>query len=205
MVEQEYVEYYEEPVAQVASRGGPALGRALSVLTGVGLLTLLFYYLPASGALQIADPYAVERLTAYGLMGLGLLLLFVPVSLTLRLGPLWMLGSVSWWLLGYVIIFVPPGPGDAPSFFTYVAFLALVGVALASLFAVPMAALSRLFLAPPSSQTSGLVRAIRQGSLLSGAAVALLAMAPLGVLNWLNTVLVFTIAALTEFFFLARD
>jgi hypothetical protein len=30
-------------------------------------------------------------------------------------------------------------------------------------------------------------------------------MSPLGVLNWLNTLLVFTIVALTEFFFLARD
>ena len=34
--------------------------------------------------------------------------------------------------------------------------------------------------------------------------VALLAMSPLGVLNWLNVFLVFTIVALTEFFFLGN-
>jgi len=49
------------------------------------------------------------------------------------------------------------------------------------------------------------VRAIRQGGLMALFIVALLAMSPLGVLNWLNTLLLFTIVALAEFFFIARD
>jgi hypothetical protein len=121
------------------------------------------------------------------------------------LGPLWALGAGSWALLGYVLVFVaPPATGEA-GFFTYGAFLALVFVALASLFALPMAGVSRVFLGEPAGKLAILTRALRQGSLLSLFVVSLLAMSPLGVLNWLNALLVFTIAALTEFFFLARD
>jgi len=58
----------------------------------------------------------------------------------------------------------------------------------------------RLF--PPSSPVWA--RAAREGALASLFVVTLLAMSPLGVLNWLNVFLVFTIIALTEFFFLAR-
>jgi hypothetical protein len=68
-----------------------------------------------------------------------------------------------------------------------------------------MATLGRIFLPVSPDHTAGFVRALRQGALLSLAAIALLAMSPLGVLNWLNTLLVFTIIALTEFFFMARD
>jgi hypothetical protein len=97
----------------------------------------------------------------------------------------------------------PPQKQDA-TFMTYTGFLALVFVALASALSVPMAAISKLLLAPATPR-GGMVRALRQGSLLSLFTVILLAMSPLGVLNWLNTLLVFTIVALTEFFFLARD
>jgi hypothetical protein len=182
-----------------------ALAVVLSVLTGAGLLILLLYYLPASGTLSTSDPLASERIVAYVLMGMGLLLLFVPLSMVLKLGPVWMLGAGSWWMLGYVLLFVPPSAREEVSFFNYAAFLAILFVALASLFALPMAALGRIFLAASPTRTAGMVRAIRQGALLSLAAISLLAMSPLGVLNWLNTLLVFTIVALTEFFFMARD
>ena len=49
------------------------------------------------------------------------------------------------------------------------------------------------------------VEALRQGALLSLFVISLLAMSPLGVLNWLNVFLVATIVALAEFFFLARS
>jgi hypothetical protein len=138
-------------------------------------------------------------------MGMGLLLLFVPLSMALKLGPVWMLGAGSWWMLGYVLLFVPPSARADVSFFTYAAFLAILFVALASLLALPMAALGRIFLPASPTRTAGMARALRQGALLSLAAISLLAMSPLGVLNWLNTLLVFTIVALTEFFFMARD
>ena len=174
-------------------------------MTGAGFLVLLLYYLPASGALDRTDLLAPERIVAYALMFMGLLLVFVPLSTALRLGPVWLLGAGSWWMLGYVLIFVPPEARVEVSFFTYAAFLAVLFVALSSLLALPMAALSRLFLSPPATYTAGVARALRQGALLALAVVSLLAMSPLGVLNWLNTLLVFTIVALTEFFFMARD
>jgi|SRR5687768_835693 len=182
-----------------------ALAAALSVLTGTGLLVLLLYYLPASGTLAAADPFAPERMVAYGLMLMGLSLVFVPLSVALKLGPVWLLGAGSWWMLGYVLFFVPPSERAEVSFFTYAVFLAVVFSALSALLALPMAALGRFFLAPLPGSTAGMARALRQGALLSLAAVSLLAMSPLGVLNWLNALLVFTIVALTEFFFMARD
>jgi hypothetical protein len=181
------------------------LAGALSVLTGASLLVLLLYYLPASGALEAKDPSAPERLVAYALMVMGLMLVFVPLSAALKLGPVWLLGAGSWWMLGYVLFFVSPGERAGVSFFTYAAFLAVLFVALASLLALPMAGLGRFFLAPLSGGRGGISRALRQGALLSLAVVSLLAMSPLGVLNWLNALLVFTIVALTEFFFMARD
>jgi hypothetical protein len=168
-------------------------------------LAFLFYYLQASGAARVADAWAADRVIAYALLFFGPLLIFLPFSVALRLGPVWLLGAGSWALLGYVLIFVgPPARGEA-SFFTYVAFLTLVFVALTSLLAIIAGGISRRFLPPAATSFLGMVRAIRQGGLLALFAVALLAMSPLGVLNWLNTLLVFTIVALTEFFFIARD
>ena len=182
-----------------------ALASALAVLTGMGLLTLLIYYLPSSGALYANDALSPERIIAYALLLMGLLLVFVPVSAALRLGPVWLLATGAWVMLVYVLLFVPPGSRSDTGFFTYVAFLAILFVALSSLLAMPMAALGRAFLPPPTNDTAGMARALRQGALLSLAAVSLLVMSPLGVLNWLNTLLIFTIAALTEFFFIVRD
>jgi hypothetical protein len=151
------------------------------------------------------DAWAADRIFAYALLFFGPLLVFFPFSVALRLGPVWLLGAGSWALLGYVLIFVgPPARGEA-SFFVYVAFLTLVFVALTSLLAIVAGGISRRFLPPAATPFLGMVRAIRQGGLMALFIVALLAMFPLGVLNWLNTLLLFTIVALAEFFFIARD
>ncbi len=180
------------------------VGYALSEIGGIGALALLFYYLHWSGAAEIKDVWSLDRVVAYTLLFAGLIMIFLPFSMALKLGPLWLLGSGSWTLLSYVLLFVDAPDRSSASFFTYGAFLALLLVALSSALAIPLGALSaRLLSNPPATQ--GLVRALRQGGLLSIFAVTLLAMSPLGVLNWLNALLVFTIVALTEFFFLARS
>jgi hypothetical protein len=90
------------------------------------------------------------------------------------------------------------------NFLEYGMFLAIVFAALGTALALPLGALGKRLL-PPVSPTVGMIRALRQGALLSLFVVSIMGMTPLGVLNWLNGLLVFTIAALTEFFFLARD
>jgi hypothetical protein len=178
------------------------LGLALAETAGVGALAMLFYYLGVSGATGVRDVWAVDRVVVYVLLFLAPLLLFVPLNSALRLGPVWLLGTGSWALIGYLLIFTPaPGRAEA-GVLTYAAFLTILFFALGSAFALPMGALSRRFLPPSRNEW---LRALRQGSLLSLFVVTLLAMSPLGVLNWLNVFLVFTIVALTEFFFLARN
>lgn len=180
------------------------IGITFMVMSGLGSLAMLLYYLHVSGAAGQADPWSVDRAVAYLLMFVGALLIFLPFSLSLQLGPLWLLGAGSWSLLGYVLIFVQAPDRPTASFFTYVAFLGLLFVAVASALAVPMAAIGKRLL-PGASPLVEMVRAVRQGSLMSLFLVSLLAMSPLGVLNWLNVVLVFTTVSLTEFFFLARN
>jgi len=170
-------------------------------MAGVGALALLVYYLQASSAASVTDVWAVDRVVAYVLMFLGPLLLFLPFSIALRLGPVWFLGAASWALLGYVLLFAAPPNKQTASILTYVAFLGLVFAALATVFSVPMGALSARLLPPTQVAWS---RALRQGSLLALLVVSVMAMAPLGVLNWLNVMLAFMIVALAEFFFLAR-
>ena len=180
------------------------VGTVLSEVLGFGTVTLLFYYLQVSGAASINDPWAVDRVVAYLLLFAGPLLIFLPLAALLRLGPLTLLGAGSWAMLGYVLIFVGAPDRAQATFFTYVAFLSLLFVALGSAFAIPLTALSRKWL-PAANITGGLVRALREGGLLALFVVALMAMSPAGVLNWLNAFLVFTVVSLTEFFFLARD
>lgn len=176
-----------------------------SEASGIFAIAFLLYFLQASGATYMTDAWATDRVIAYTLLFVGPMLIFLPFSVTLRLGPVWLLGTGSWALLGYLLLFAgPPARGEA-SFFTYVAFLAIVFTALTSLFSLAAGALSRRFLPPVATPFVGMVRAVRQGSLLALFIVALLAMSPLGVLNWLNTLLVFAIVALTEFFFMSRD
>jgi hypothetical protein len=182
------------------------LAAACSEMAGIGAVALLFYYLSITDVTRIGNIWAVDRVVAYLLMFVGPLLIFLPASLALRLGPLPVLGAGSWAVLGYVLIFVDaPLPGQV-GFFSYVAFLAVLFAALGTALAVPLGALSKMIiLLPPVSPTVGMIRALRQGALLSLFVVSIMGMTPLGVLNWLNALLVFTIVALTEFFFLARD
>ncbi|MDQ3929349.1 MAG: hypothetical protein M3328_09400 [Chloroflexota bacterium] len=179
-------------------------GIVLTEIAGLGSIAMLFYYLHVSGAATMSDPWSVDRVVAYLLMFVGALLIFLPFSMALRLGPVWLLGAGSWSLLGYVLVFVPAPQGSSASFFTYVAFLALLFVALSSALALPLAAVGKRLL-PSANATREMVRSLRQGALLALFLVSLLAMSPLGVLNWLNIVLIFTTVSLTEFFFLARN
>ena len=181
------------------------LAAILSEMAGIGAIALLFYHLQASDATQSIDPWSGPRLFAYALLFSGPLLIFAPPSIALRLGPTWLLGAGSWALLGFVLLFVAPPGGPNTSFFTYAAFLTLLLVALTSALAILMAALGRLFLPEPPTPVSGMARALRQGGLLALTVVSLIAMSPLGLLSWLNTLLLCLIAALTEFFFMTRD
>jgi hypothetical protein len=180
------------------------LAATCSEIAGMGAVALLFYYLSITDVTRIANVWAVDRVVAYLLMFVGPLLIFLPASLALRLGPLPVLGAASWALLGYVLIFVDAPSRSEAGFFSYVAFLVVVFAALGTAMAVPLGALSKRLL-PPVSPTVGMVRSLREGALLALFVVTVMGMTPLGVLNWLNALLVFTIVALTEFFFLARD
>lgn len=178
------------------------VGYTVTEIAGMGCLALLLYYLALSGATSIPDPWSVDRVVAYVLLFLAPLFLFLPFSMALRLGPVWALGAGSWALLGYVLVFVPSPDRSSAGLVTYVAFLALLFVALTTALSIPLGALSARFLPPANASW---VRPLRQGSLAALFVVSLLAMSPLGVLNWLNVMLVFTIVALAEFFFLARN
>jgi hypothetical protein len=178
------------------------VGLALSESAGLGILAFLLYYIPLSGAALSEDFWSTDRVIAYVLLFIAPLFLFAPLSSLLNLGPVGLLGTASWAMLGYVLIFTPAPDGRTADIFTYAAFLGLLYIALSTAFSVPLGALSRRLL-PPTRMEWG--RALRQGALLALFVVSLLAMSPLGVLNWLNVFLVATIVALAEFFFLARS
>lgn len=180
------------------------IGATLSELAGVGAIVLLFYYLTITDATKLADVWAIDRVVAYLLLFAGPFLMFLPASIALRLGPLPLLGAAAWAGLGYVLIFVSAPQRNTATFFDYVLFLAVLFFALGTLLAVPAGAVSKRFMPPAQSPTIETIRALRQGALVAGSVVAIMAMSPLGVLNWLNAGLVLIIAALTEFFFLAR-
>jgi hypothetical protein len=178
------------------------VGLALSETAGVGILAFLLYFIPVSGAALSPNFWATDRVIAYALLFIAPLFLFAPLSSLLNLGPVWLLGTASWALLGYVLIFVPAPDSNSAGLITYAAFLGILFIALGTTFAVPLGALSKRLLPPTPLEWA---RALRQGALLSLFVVSLLAMSPLGVLNWLNVFLVATIVALAEFFFLARS
>ena len=181
------------------------IGATLSEMAGVGAIALLFYYMAITDAVGIADIWSIDRVVVYLLLFAGPLLMFLPLSIALRLGPLPLLGAASWAGLGYILIFVSAPERATASFYDYALFLGALFCALATLLTVPAGAVSKRFLPPTASPTADTVRAFRQGALLAGSIAATLAMSPMGVLNWLNAGLVLIIAALTEFFFLARS
>ena len=192
-------------ISNILNSKRQVIGATLSEMAGIGALALLFYYLTITDAPRVADIWSVDRVVAYLLMFAGPLLMFLPLSIALRLGPLPLLGAVSWAGLGYLLIFVSAPHRATAGFFDYVLFLGALFCALGTLLAVPAGAVSKRLLPPAASPTADTVRAFRQGALVAGTIVTILAMSPLGVFNWLNAGLVLIIAALTEFFFLARD
>src|SRR5438477_7460606 len=106
------------------------VGAAMSELAGVGAVALLFYYLSIADIVGMPDAWAIDRVVAYLLMFVGPLLIFLPVSMTLRLGPLPLLGAASWALFGYILIFVrAPLRGEA-NFLHYALFLSALFFAL---------------------------------------------------------------------------
>src|SRR5205807_1952593 len=114
------------------------IGYSVSEMAGLGSLAFLLYYLQLSGAASVSDVWSVDRVVAYVLLFVGALLVFMPFSMALRLGPVWILGGASWALLGYVLLFAPAPDRQTADLFTYMAFLGLVFAALASALSVPM-------------------------------------------------------------------
>jgi hypothetical protein len=181
------------------------IGAGLSAAAGIGAIALLFYYLAITGAAGISDVWSIDRVVAYLLLLAGPLLLFLPPSIALRLGPLPLLGAIAWAALGYMLIFVEAPRRETASITDYMLFLGALFFAISTLLAVPAGAVGKRLLPPAATTTAETVRAFRQGALAAGAIVISMAMSPLGVLNWLNACLVLIIAVLIEFFFLARD
>ena len=69
------------------------LAAACSEIAGVGAVALLFYYLSITDVTRVGNIWAVDRVVAYLLLFAGPLLIFLPASLALRLGPLPLLGA----------------------------------------------------------------------------------------------------------------
>jgi hypothetical protein len=188
-----------------AGEGPGVPGQALAVVAclGVGLLVLLVGLVTAQPVETIADPWHPTRVLVYALLLGGPGALFWAVCRALRLGLFWVFGTLTWAALGAVLIFgAPParadaGPGD------YVLVLAALGLALIALLTPPLFWLnSRLVTARLARRD--LRRPLRQAILLALGVVACALMLAFGVLNWLNLLLLFTVLALAEFFFLSR-
>lgn len=180
------------------------IGASLSALAGIGAIALLFYYLSITGVQSIPDIWSIDRVVAYLLLFAGPFLIFLPISITLRLGPLPLLGAMAWTALGYMLIFVDAPDRRTATFFDYILFLGALFFALGTLLAVPAGALSKRFLPPAPTSTAETLRAFRQGALVAGYIVAIMAMSPTGVLNWLNATLALIFVILVEAFFFAR-
>jgi hypothetical protein len=185
---------------------GPGLpGSALAVVAclGVGLLVLLVGLVAAQPVEAIPNPWHPTRVLVYALLLAGPGALFWAVSRALRLGFFWVFGTLAWAALGAVLIFgAPPdrataGPGD------YVLVLAVLGLALVAVFTPPLFWLNSRLLTARLARHD-LRRPVRQAIMLALGVVACALMLAFGVLNWLNLLLLFTVLALAEFFFLSR-
>jgi hypothetical protein len=185
---------------------GPGLGgAALAVVAclGVGLLVLLVGLVAAQPVETIPEPWHPTRVLVYALLLAGPGALFWAVCRALRLGLFWLFGTLTWAALGAVLIFgAPPtpaaaGPGD------YGVVLAALGLALVALFTPPLFWLNSRLLTARLARRD-LRRPLRQAILLALGVVACALMLAFGVLNGLNLLLLFTVLALAEFFFLSR-
>ncbi len=181
----------------------PAQALAVVACVGIGLLVLLVGLVAAQRVEAIPNPWHPTRLLVYLLLLAGPGALFWAVCRALRLGFFWLFGMLSWAALGAVLIFgaapvrTAAGPGD------YGLVLAALGLALVAGFTPPLFWLNARLLTARLARRD-LRRPLRQAILLALGVVACALMLAFGVLNWLNLLLLFTVLALAEFFFLSR-
>jgi hypothetical protein len=183
----------------------PRQGRLLAVVAclGLGALVLLGGLLGAQPVEAIPDPWHPTRVLAYALLLGGPAALFWAGSRALGLGWFWVFGAGAWAALGAVLIFVPPPPRAAAGPGDYLLVLVLGFLALVALFMLPLFWLNTL-LAQSRLGRRDLRRPLRQAILLAFFLVGCAVMLAFGAINWLNILLLFTVLALAEFFFLAR-
>ena len=183
-----------------ARRGAP-----LAVVAGVGagLLVLLLGVLNTQPVETLPDPWHPTRVLVYALLLAGPGLVFWALGRALGLGAFWVFGTLAWAALGGVLIFWPPPPRAAAGPGDYLLVLALLFLALVAAFTPPLFWVSAR-LAQSRLARHDLRRPLRQAILLALFLVAWAVMASFGVGNWLNVLLLFTVLALAEFFFLSR-
>ena len=111
----------------------------LSLTSGVGAIAMLFYYLSIANVVNIPDIWSIDRVVAYLLLFVGPLLIFLPLSIALRLGPCpsWALSRGRPWAISLSSC-LRPLPGSA-TFLDYVIFLAATFFALGTLLSSPSA------------------------------------------------------------------
>jgi hypothetical protein len=180
-------------------------GQALAVVAclGVGLLVLLVGLVTAQPVETSPDPWHPTRVLVYALLLLGPGAVFWAVSRALRLGFFWVFGTLAWAALGAVLIFGTPPPRGAAGPGDYGVVLTVFGLALVAAFTPPLFWLNARIMTARLAR-SDLRRPLRQAILLALGVVACALMLAFGVLNGLNLLLLFTVLALAEFFFLSR-
>jgi hypothetical protein len=180
-------------------------GAPLAVVggAGAGLLVLLLGVLNTQPVETLPDPWHPTRVLVYALLLAGPGLVFWALGRALGLGLFWVFGTLAWAALGGVLIFWPPPPRAAAGPGDYLLLLALLFLALVAAFTPPLFWVSAR-LAHSRLARRDLHRPLRQAILLALFLVAWAVMGAFGVSNWLNVLLLFTVLALAEFFFLSR-
>jgi hypothetical protein len=170
---------------------------------GVGLRVLLVGLVAAQPVETISNPWHPTRVLVYALLLAAPGALFWAVSRALRLGFFWLFGTLAWAALGAVLIFGAPPARPAAGPDDYVLVLTVLGLALVASFTPPLFWLNSRLLTARLARRD-LRRPVRQAIMLALGVVACALMLAFGVLNWLNLLLLFTVLALAEFFFLSR-
>ena len=191
----------QAPAAPAPERRGAPLAVVGGV--GVGLLVLLLGVLNTQPVETLPDAGHPTRVLVYGLLLAGPGLVFWALGRALGLGLFWVFGALAWAALGGVLIFWPPPPRAAAGPGDYLLVLALLFLALVAAFTPPLFWVSAR-LTQSRLARRDLRRPLRQAILLALFLVACIVMLAFGVSNWLNVLLLFTVLALAEFFFLSR-
>src|SRR5579859_834010 len=187
-------------MAENRSPGASALwGVALG---GAGALLLLVGLLARRQVETLSAPWDPLRLGVYALLVVGPAALFWATTQALRLGLFWLFGTITWAVLGYLLIFVPPSASGSTAV-SIAGFLVLLFGALVAGLTPPLYALGWV-LFTGRLRRHDLRRAVRQAGLLALYVVACLSMVLFSVFNGLNALLLFVVLALAEFFFLSR-